>query len=77
MSRSVSKLDFIKPLGAHNTATFTLEPEGPATRVTWAMEGRNALINKVMSVFFSMDRMVGGMFEAGLADMKTAAEGPT
>ena len=77
MARFVSKLDLIKPLGARNTATFTLEPEGPATRVTWAMEGRNALINKVMSVFFSMDRMVGGMFEAGLADMKTAAEGPT
>jgi hypothetical protein len=31
-------------------------------------------VSKVMQVFFSMDRMVGGDFEAGLAALKAKAE---
>jgi hypothetical protein len=68
------KLDFIKPFEAHNTAEFTLEPKGDATLVTWAIYGPSAYITKVMSVFFSMDSMIGRDFEAGLADLKAAAE---
>ncbi|MGI9024596.1 MAG: SRPBCC family protein [Burkholderiaceae bacterium] len=68
------KLDFIKPLEGHNTATYTLVPEGDATRVTWAMDGPRPYIAKLMSVFFSMDKMIGGEFEKGLADMKAVAE---
>jgi len=29
---------------------------------------------KIMQMFFSMDRMVGGQFEQGLANLKAAAE---
>ena len=68
------KLDFIKPIEGHNTAEFTLEPDGGATRVTWAMYGPSPYIGKLMSVFFSMDRMIGTDFEAGLANLKTATE---
>jgi carbon monoxide dehydrogenase subunit G len=38
-SRVVIQLDFSKPLKAHNTAEFTLEVIGDATKVTWAMSG--------------------------------------
>lgn len=67
-------LDFIEPFEAHNTAEFTLEPAGGATRVTWAMHGPNQFIGKVMSVFIDMDDMIGRDFEAGLSRLKSIAE---
>ena len=68
------KLDFLKPFESHNTADFTLVPNGDSTRVTWAMYGPNVFLGKVMSVFVSMDDMIGKDFEAGLANLKTVAE---
>jgi uncharacterized protein YndB with AHSA1/START domain len=68
------KLDFLKPFEAHNFAEFTLEPKGDTTNVTWAMYGPNNYVSKLMSVFFSMDSMVGKRFESGLANLKAATE---
>ncbi len=68
------KLDMFKPFIAHNDVTFTLQAKGDATDVTWAMDGRNTIFSKVMSVFIDMDRMVGGQFEEGLANLKTVVE---
>jgi hypothetical protein len=68
------KLDFIKPFEAHNMAEFTLEPKGDTTLATWAIYGPSAYITKVMGLFFNMDTMIGNDFEAGLADLKAAAE---
>ena len=67
-------LDFEQPFAAHNTAEFTLRPDGGATQVTWAMHGPANFMSKLMGVFFDMDRMVGTDFEAGLVNLKTAAE---
>jgi hypothetical protein len=74
LSRILIKLDFFKPFEAHNMAEFTLVQDGDTTRVTWAMYGPNNIISKLMSLFFSMDKMVGSAFEQGLADLKTLAE---
>jgi uncharacterized protein YndB with AHSA1/START domain len=68
------KLDFLSPFEAHNTAEFVLEPQGEGTKVTWAMFGPSNYISKVMTTVFSMDKMVGPDFEAGLAKLKVAAE---
>ena len=68
------KLDFLKPFEAHNTAEFTLAAEAATTRVTWAMFGPNNFMSKLMQFFMSMDKMAGGQFETGLANMKVAAE---
>ena len=68
------RLDFIKPFEGHNQATFTLQPEGDATRVTWAMFGPAPFVSKLMDVVVGMDRMIGPDFEAGLAALKTLAE---
>jgi hypothetical protein len=70
------KLDFLKPFEGHNTADFVLQPEGStATRVTWVMYGPLTFIpGKLMSVFTTMDNMVGDDFQRGLANLKTAAE---
>ncbi len=73
-SRLVLKLDFLKPFKAHNTAEYTLKPEGDTTRVTWAMYGPSPFVSKVMQVFVSMDSMLGRDFEKGLTQMKAAAE---
>ncbi|MDP2803560.1 MAG: SRPBCC family protein [Phreatobacter sp.] len=69
------KLDFLKPFEAHNLAEFTLVPEGAGTRVTWAMSGPQPFIARLMTMVFSMERMVGPDFEAGLANLKRQAEG--
>ncbi len=68
------KLEFIKPFAATNTAEFTFKPEGDGTSVTWSMFGKNAFMAKAFGLFMNMDKMVGGDFEKGLAQMKTVAE---
>jgi hypothetical protein len=68
------RLAFFRPFEAHNMAEFTLVPEGDGTRVAWAMSGPMPYISKVMSLFVSMDQMIGKDFEAGLAKMKAVAE---
>ena len=75
-SRVALKLDFVKPFEAHNVVEFTLEARGDATNVTWALHGPASYMSKVMSVFFSVERMVGNDFESGLANLKAAAEAP-
>jgi hypothetical protein len=68
------ELHMVKPMEARNKVQFTLVPRGAATEVTWAMDGRTPFIGKLIHVFVDMDRMVGGQFEAGLADLKQRAE---
>ncbi len=68
------KLDFIKPFAAQNTTVFTLTPQGDSTQVKWVMRGPAPYITKLMTVFVSMDKMIGKDFEAGLSNMKAAAE---
>ncbi|MGH8804491.1 MAG: SRPBCC family protein [Polaromonas sp.] len=73
-SKVAIQLDFIKPFEARNTAEFTLQAQGDSTSVTWAMYGPSPYIAKLMGVFFNMDSMIGKDFEAGLVNLKTAAE---
>ncbi|GGY23245.1 polyketide cyclase [Rhodanobacter panaciterrae] len=74
-SATTIKLDFIKPFEAHNIADFTLLPQGDSTVLTWAMHGPKPYMAKLMHMFFNMDKLVGGDFERGLANLKAAAEG--
>ncbi len=73
-SKLIIKLDFMKPFEAHNMAEFTLTPVADGTTVTWAMYGPQPYISKVMGMAFNMDKMVGGDFETGLANLKAIAE---
>ena len=68
------KLDFTRPFEAHNRTEFTLAPSGDTTKVTWAMSGPNPFFARLIQIFMSMDKMVGGDFERGLANMKAQAE---
>ncbi|MDG2530916.1 SRPBCC family protein [Caulobacter endophyticus] len=67
-------LDFEKPFKASNTAAFTAEPAGDATRVTWAMSGPAPYVSRLMGLVFNMDKMIGRDFETGLSNLKSVAE---
>ncbi len=67
-------LEFIKPMAGTSTAEFSFKPEGNRTSVSWSMSGKNNFIAKAMCLFMNMDKMVGGEFEKGLAQMKSIAE---
>ena len=73
-SNVTMKLDFLKPMEAHDQAMFALEPQGDSTKVTWTMTGPNNMMSKVMQVFMNMDKMVGKDFETGLGNLKGVVE---
>ena len=73
-SQIAIKLDFFKPFEAHNTAEFTMMPQGRATRIVWVMHGPAPFISKLMQVFMNFDAMIGRDFEAGLANLKKLTE---
>ncbi len=43
--------------------------------MTWKVDGQNNFVGRLMCIFMNMDKMVGGMFEKGLAKLKTTVEG--
>ena len=65
---------FLTPFEAHNTAEFTMLPQGNATNVTWLMHGAAPFMSKLMQVFINLDNKIGKDFEAGLANLKRLAE---
>jgi uncharacterized protein YndB with AHSA1/START domain len=69
------KIQFLKPMRALNDVQFDLKPIGETrTEVIWTMSGKNEFIAKAIHAFMNMDRMVGGDFEKGLANLKSLAE---
>ncbi|HYH78941.1 MAG TPA: SRPBCC family protein [Longimicrobium sp.] len=68
------KAEFIRPCTATNRIDFTVEPAATGVTLTWAISGRNTFTGKAFSLFVNMDRMIGGDFEKGLADLKRIAE---
>ena len=73
-SKIVIKLDFFTPFEGHNTAEFTMLPQGDATGVAWLMQGPASFMSKLMQVFMNLDHMIGKDFEVGLANLKNLAE---
>ena len=73
-SKIVIKLDFFTPFEGHNTAEFTMLPQGDGTHVTWLMHGPANFMSRLIQVFINLDNMIGKDFEAGLANLKKVAE---
>ena len=69
------RLEFRRPFKATNAAEFDFKPDGNRTVVTWSMTGRKNFVFKAVGLFMSMDKMLGGEFEKGLAKMKEVVEG--
>jgi uncharacterized protein YndB with AHSA1/START domain len=70
----VIKLDFFSPIEGHNTAEFTMLPQGDGTQVTWLMHGPARFVTKLVQVVMNLDNMIGKDFEAGLANLKRITE---
>jgi uncharacterized protein YndB with AHSA1/START domain len=68
------RLEFEKPFRATNQAEFAFKVDGDRTTVTWTLTGENNFISKAITLFMDMDRMIGGMYEKGLAQLKTLSE---
>jgi hypothetical protein len=68
------KLEFFKPMAGVSDTVFTFKSQGGQTEVTWAMTGQNNFVGKAFCLFMSMDKMIGGQFEKGLADLKAVVE---
>ena len=67
-------LEFVKPFKGNNTAEFTFKSEGDQTVVTWSMAGKYNFITKAIGLFMDCDKMVGGQFEQGLANLRSVVE---
>jgi uncharacterized protein YndB with AHSA1/START domain len=68
------KLEFMRPFESTSDVEFTFKPEGKQTRITWTMAGEKNYISKAFCLFMNMDKMLGGDFEKGLAQIKAIAE---
>ncbi len=69
------KLDFTAPFKVSNIVDFTLTKQGDSTDVSWAMSGPQPFMSKLMGLVFNMDKVVGGQFATGLAQLKQVSEG--
>ena len=67
-------LHFLKPFKADNVTEFTLTPRGSNTHLKWEMRGQRPFMFRVMGMFFSMDKIVGGDFEKGLNSLREIVE---
>ncbi|MEQ1877919.1 MAG: SRPBCC family protein [Bdellovibrionia bacterium] len=68
------KLAYTKPMDMEQDSLYLISSAGAQTIVTWQVTGKNSFLGRAMGVFMDMDKMVGGMFEKGLSNLKTLAE---
>jgi hypothetical protein len=73
-AQTKAAINFIKPFPSTMLSTFDYIPVAGGTRVTWTVSGKQMFLAKVMSVFISMDKLMGNDFEQGLSNLKGAAE---
>jgi uncharacterized protein YndB with AHSA1/START domain len=67
-------LEFVKPHPGIAMTDFDLKSKGEDTELTWTMSGKNGFVEKAVCLFMNMDKMIGGDFERGLADIKKISE---
>jgi uncharacterized protein YndB with AHSA1/START domain len=67
----------VKPMEGSSTTQFTFKPEGDQTAVTWSMAGHHNFLAKAMCLVMNGRKMMAGIMDKGLAQMKTVVEGPS
>lgn len=73
-AKVVIDLHFLEPFEGKNLTTFTLQPDGAGTKVTWQMAGPMNFGSKAAGLFMDMDKMIGDDFDKGLATLKGVVE---
>ncbi len=71
------QLEFLRPMKASNLTEFSFKADAQAgqTVVVWTMSGRNGFLGKAMGLVMNCDKMVGGQFEQGLANLNRVVSG--
>jgi len=73
--RILIDLDFIKPFKVSNKTEFVFKAENEnQTFVSWTMYGKANLMSKIIGVVMNCDKMVGGQFDEGFANIKAVVE---
>ena len=67
-------LEFVRPFAGTCAVEFDFKPQGDQTAVTWTMAGKNNFMAKAVGLFMDCDKLIGGQFEQGLAQMKSVVE---
>lgn len=70
----VFRLVMTKPMNCDNVIKLSLTPRGGGTDVSWSMSGKAPFLAKLMGTVMDCEGMCGGMFEKGLASLKTLTE---
>ena len=70
-----TQLTYTKPFQMSQLAEISLTPAESGTRVKWTVSGKVGFFFKLMGVFVSCDKMIGGEFEKGLSKLKHQVEG--
>lgn len=71
----VMDMQFLRPMKGRSVAEYVVTPQaGGMSEVAWSISGPMPFMSKVICLFMNMDKMIGGDFEKGLADLKTIAE---
>ncbi|HEY8064268.1 MAG TPA: SRPBCC family protein [Methylosinus sp.] len=73
-AKVVVALRMDRPMKCRNRVEFTIAPRDGGSLVTWDMSGPQPFIGKLMTIFIDTEKMVGGAFEQGLADLKRLVE---
>ena len=68
------RLTMLKPIHGENLIEYRLAPEAGGTRFTLIMSGEGGFVSKLMSVLIDCDKMIGGQFEEGIANLKQVVE---
>ncbi len=76
LNKSVkTKLTYTKPFSMSQNADFILTPRPDGeTTVTWAVDGHNSFLFRLIGIFVNMDKIIGGNFERGLSNLKKMTE---
>ncbi len=70
-----TELRFFKPFKSTSDCYTKIESAGKeVTRVIWGFTGKNKFPMSIMTIFISMDKMVGKDFEQGLSTLKSELE---
>lgn len=71
------RLEYTEPMNMIQDTDYLITPEGAGSKVTWTVRGKNNFVGRLMCMFADMEKMVGGMFEKGLSNLKTLVESPS
>ena len=67
-------LEYTEPMPMTQYSEYLVKSSDGQSVVTWKVQGKNTFMGRLMCFFVNMDKMVGGLFEKGLLNLKNLVE---